>query len=358
MKKGQRKAHLKKPKPWYNKQRKVWIARVAMPSGKYVSSSHPTKGKAEEAIDEMWGRRHRAGAGGLLLFKTLCDMWISQGINNGWKAGTIDNNKRSVETLKTLHSTPIEYLGLEECEQALSQFPTADAHNRARKTLNAAFRWARRKGHIDTNPAEFTTPRKVVRRDIEVFEPDELQAIQGSFYTGMHSTAIRLMYSLALRPGELWALEWQDWNRRQKTIQIRRNVKMVNGQMIVEDPKTESGKRTLPVGKKITDLLTAHAEKGGSARGRLIFPNRNNLHVKQTDFGRSWKRALRVADVPYRVLYTVRHSAATFMLNSGVPLSAVSKYLGHSNVSTTLNSYIHLMKGDLDSVAKFWDGTS
>ena len=41
-------------------------------------------------------------------------------------------------------------------------------------------------------------------------------------------------------------------------------------------------------------------------------------------------------------LHDFRHSCASFLVNNGAPVTMVSKYLGHSNSSETLNTYSHL----------------
>lgn len=65
-----------------------------------------------------------------------------------------------------------------------------------------------------------------------------------------------------------------------------------------------------------------------------------------TDLKNSWSRAIRVAKLPGLRIHDLRHSAASFMVNSGIDLFAVGKVLGHANVAST-SRYAHLANSTL-----------
>jgi integrase len=96
---------------------------------------------------------------------------------------------------------------------------------------------------------------------------------------------------------------------------------------------------------------------GHAGKSFPIFANTRGGMVRQGNFRHKvWRIAMQKAQVPYKVPYTLRHSFATWSLNSGqVSLAAVSKYLGHAKQSTTLDHYSHLMVGELEQVSKFWN---
>lgn len=49
-------------------------------------------------------------------------------------------------------------------------------------------------------------------------------------------------------------------------------------------------------------------------------------------------------------LHDFRHSCASLLINSGAQVTMVSKYLGHSDMNETLNTYSHMFDSALDSV--------
>src|SRR5690606_2146605 len=60
----------------------------------------------------------------------------------------------------------------------------------------------------------------------------------------------------------------------------------------------------------------------------------------------SWQRAIKVAKLPGLRVHDLRHSAASFMVNSGVDLFAVGKVLGHASYQST-QRYAHLANDTL-----------
>lgn len=49
-------------------------------------------------------------------------------------------------------------------------------------------------------------------------------------------------------------------------------------------------------------------------------------------------------------IHDLRHSCASLLINQGVSISLVAKFLGHSNIATTLNTYTHLFKNEFDDI--------
>jgi integrase len=118
---------------------------------------------------------------------------------------------------------------------------------------------------------------------------------------------------------------------------------MVNGHELVESVKTDAGHRTLPldpVAAAILERRRVEAFKQGHASPKNpIFANRYGGYTTHGYYRRTiWTAALKSAGIDYRVPYTLRHTAASWMLNSGqVGLPCVSRWLGHANIETTLD---------------------
>jgi integrase len=70
--------------------------------------------------------------------------------------------------------------------------------------------------------------------------------------------------------------------------------------------------------------------------GRILNPN-NVL--------RNFDAIVERADVPRIDMHDLRHTHATFLLLDGVPVTLVSKWLGHAKVSITLDTYSHILPG-------------
>ena len=75
----------------------------------------------------------------------------------------------------------------------------------------------------------------------------------------------------------------------------------------------------------------------------LIFPSRLGAPMDQSNLSRSYKSLIRKCGLKEIRFHDLRHTAASLTLNHGVPAIIVSKRLGHSKVSVTLDTYGHVM---------------
>lgn len=57
------------------------------------------------------------------------------------------------------------------------------------------------------------------------------------------------------------------------------------------------------------------------------------------------------ANVKQIRIHDFRHSCASLLINKGASIALVSKYLGHSDIATTLNIYSHMFKSELQDIA-------
>ncbi len=180
-----------------------------------------------------------------------------------------------------------------------------------------------------------------------------------------HRLLLTVLSSLGLRLGEALALEWSDFNERERTLTIRRSWRQ--GQLTA--PKTDMGKRTLRLGDKLFEAIVARRprqQKRNSNPASLIYrhagrpeerPNPHNLifrsstngyidpsHWRVTVFHPAVKAAgLLQAEGTDRerapVPHDLRHSAAKRMVELGWPVAKIQATLGHAQVTTTLDLY-------------------
>jgi integrase len=139
-----------------------------------------------------------------------------------------------------------------------------------------------------------------------------------------------------LRPSELFALEHGDVDRAAGVVQIRRAY--ANGR--VKHPKTRLSRRAVPlqaIALEALDQLRLHPESP------LLFPNSRGGHLDFRNFNRRhWKPVQKAAGIdPLRDLYDLRHTYATFALRAGVPVFALSRFMGTSIAMIDLH-YGHL----------------
>jgi integrase len=139
-----------------------------------------------------------------------------------------------------------------------------------------------------------------------------------------------------LRPSELFALEHRDVDREAGVVHVRRAY--ANGW--VKHPKTRLSRRAVPLQAIALEALDQLRLNGASP---LLFPNSRGGYLDFRNFNRrQWKPVQKAVGIdPLRDLYDLRHTYATFALRAGVPVFALSRFMGTSIAMIDLH-YGHL----------------
>jgi integrase len=154
-----------------------------------------------------------------------------------------------------------------------------------------------------------------------------------------------------------------NWNKG--TIRVQRQAQRVTGRGIVFfPPKTKAGRRTIQLGEQTLQILRKHLNRQQLERAftgerwqdlDLIFPTTIGTIQGPSDLLKKFKKMLKKAGLEVIRFHDLRHTAASLMLNNGVPGLVVSKILGHSKPSTTLDIYGHLIPIMQEDAANIMD---
>lgn len=157
------------------------------------------------------------------------------------------------------------------------------------------------------------------------------------FYTGM-------------RLGECLALTWADFKDGlisiKKTLAKGKN----NNQYIITTPKTKSSIRLIKLDNNTINLLNNlknyYKTFINFSDNWFIFGGA--FALSQTTIGRRKNEYCNMAHVKQIRIHDFRHSHATFLLSNGVPITVISKRLGHTDIATTMSIYSHFIPSDED----------
>lgn len=163
-----------------------------------------------------------------------------------------------------------------------------------------------------------------------------------------------LTLTLGLRMGELIALRWNDVDLAGARLSVSRTLtrRRVEGQpnraawTIGEIGKTAAARRTLPLPPPVLSALRRHQERTRqrTLQSVYVFAREDGAFLMPNTLRKHWYAALaRVSDLPTMRFHDCRHTAATTMILSGVPIPAVAALLGHSKPSITMATYAHLI---------------
>jgi integrase len=198
--------------------------------------------------------------------------------------------------------------------------------------LNRAVDW----GLIDSNPAKRgirNSPRRPrEKRPFDSWAQVEALASQlGPVYGPMVTFGV----ATGLRPSELFALEQHDVDRELGVVYVRRAY--ANGRL--KQTKTRLSNRAVPLQAKALEAL----DRLPRSENPILFPNARGGRIDFRSFGRRhWKPVQAAAGIePVRDLYDMRHTYATYALRAGIPVFAVSRFIG-SSIAMIDRHYGHL----------------
>jgi integrase len=153
-----------------------------------------------------------------------------------------------------------------------------------------------------------------------------------------------------LRRGELLALMWEDVDIAAGQIHVSRSWDVNEGHDV--GPKSAVGRRKVPIASALRALLAAH--RLASRSTGLMFGENG---TRAASPAATTKRADHAwaAGLERITLHEARHTYASLMIAAGVNAKALSTYMGHANISITLDRYGHLMPGNEAEAATMLD---
>lgn len=181
-----------------------------------------------------------------------------------------------------------------------------------------------------------------------------------------HSDEIRRLMSIALSTGlrreEILGLRWDDIDLPHRRLTVNQTVIRLNNQAHISPlTKTNSSRRTITIDRRTCEDLQEQfafdVNKRDTADGYyldsgLVFCNSAGGAIRPEVITRAITAAAKRAGLPPGVTYySFRHTHATMLLSAGVNIKIIQARLGHASISTTLNTYAHVMANDEEQAA-------
>jgi integrase len=185
------------------------------------------------------------------------------------------------------------------------------------------------------------------KRPATALTPKELLKLANA--TNEFRPLILVMGLCGLRWGEAIALRPMDIDPVKGIILISRSISEVEGKFTIQDTKTHKS-RVVVVPEMLRDeLMLLSISKPVD---ELLF-SRNGEYLKNSMFHQYvYKPAIKQAGIPKVTLHDLRHTTASIAIANGANVLVLARMLGHSTPTMTLNTYGHMFKEDLESVAK------
>lgn len=215
-------------------------------------------------------------------------------------------------------------------------------------SLRALYAWALYRGMASVNPCTGVRLPAGGRRRDRVADPGDVPKLINTLALGDRA-AFGLAVYAGLRLGEILALDWSAVDLDAHTIDVRRNWD--HGARRIEqnfgEAKTGAGHRSVFIVDPLASLLNQH--RGLTGGTGLLFPDVDDRSrpVSAGILTRRINRFWREANPPLDglTMHEARHTAASMFIHAGLNAKTVSTFMGHANISVTLDRYGHLFPG-------------
>ena len=353
---------------YYRPDKGLWAAVVTVSPGRRRTMYGKTKAEVKRRLIAAQ-RDHQLGllpTGRVQTVEQVLRAWLEQVARPRVRPRTYIRYRQVVEQylIPGLGRYPVDRLRPDQVQAFLNSkaaelSPRSVHHLRAilRTGLANAVRW----GAVPRNVVTLTDPPRVPDQHVTVLDPAQAGTLLRAAAGHDHEALITVAIALGLRQGEALGLRWQDVDLGGRQLHVRNALQRLDGHLQLVEPKTEQSRRTITLPSAVVAALQLQRAHQAAQRGALIhesgyvFAHGDGSPLDGTRVTRQFQKLLATAGLPRMTFHQLRHSCASLLLAQGVSPKGVQEVLGHSNVSTTLNIYSHLLPSVRQDIADAMD---
>jgi len=327
-------------------------------NGKRYRKSLPegtTKQKAREFlrdVEEKVARRTFLHDKKVLAFADVAKLWLEYKRTN-----LRETTWEMYDCITKLHFNELDHLKIDRIntghiEKFITSRQKAEMNlSTLRKiivTLNQIMAYAVRHNYISVNPVrDAERPRSKGKISdqgkINVLNPEQINAFLSKVTNQKYYVLFLTAIMTGARQGELLGLKWQDVDFQKKQLKIRRTFN--HGRFF--EPKTKGSTRNVDLSPVVVKELAQWKLSCGGKEENLIFSSKVGTPIKKENLiRRYYEPTLKAAELPIIRFHDLRHTYASLLIEQGENIKYISNQLGHTNPTTTLNIYAHLIKQD------------
>jgi integrase len=335
----------------------AWVVRYRTPGGRASSQRERSFANKREADDFALKVEHDKRAhvfvdprGGQALFKVEAETWLSRHLG----ADTSITAYRSVLRAHVLPAIGDKRLGAVRRDDIKSLIAvmrakglSASRIRAAHLVVSAVFSEAVRDKKLAESPcAAIELPGVVIGKDFILPTHNQTQALAAGL-PGDWASTIWLMHGCGLRIGEALAV-----NVRSRIADgtILRVCEQVDQQARLRPLKfrKKGDYRDIPLPQYVADAIDKHIAGHGTTGDGYLYQGRKYRLVTRRSYQQDFARAAAKAGLPPQfVPHSLRHHFASTALASGIPITEVSRWLGHRSIETTHRIYGHIVPTSL-----------
>lgn len=185
----------------------------------------------------------------------------------------------------------------------------------------------------------------VPKHELEIMSLEDQKRLESHILKAPDLTKIGIMISMqtGMRIGEVCGLQKCDIDMNKGIIHVRHTIARVLNEdnrttrLIIDTPKTRASVRDIPISEKLFAFLES-TEK--LSKYDFVISSSDSF-VNPRTFEYRFHSILKECGLRQINFHVLRHTFATRCIEAGVDIKSLSEILGHSNVSITLNTYVH-----------------
>ena len=318
-----------------------------------------------ERLDELANQYTTTLASKNILFLTFMLDWLNDVVSHKVKISTFSQYLYVFNTYIAKYK-PFHGVKLQELTPALLQSYYNAQLKAGHANIHKCLDYAVRMGKITLNPSIMTElPAKRKYQGAIAYTPEQLKKLLRLFRGEPLEVAVQLTVTYGLRRSEVCGLRWEAIDFDAGTIHICHTAVMNKGKVVYSDStKTDSSNRVLP----LTNNMRTYLQKVQyqQAENKKLFGDAyidsgyvcvhpNGAPIRPDYVTPHFQRRLKEIGLPVIRFHDLRHSAVYALRKGGCDAKDIQAWLGHSDITTTLNVYGHVLGGDMDRLGQVMD---
>lgn len=283
-----------------------------------------------------------------VMFQTAAEEWLAQ-VKNSKKYSTFVKysfiyEKHIKDSMKNfILGETDETMLIQAFQNELKKEISESLQKSMICVINQILSYATANYHIEKIKYSFQCCKRSIRPAGVLSQTEQTLLLRCLYHEmDIYKLGIVICISTGLRLGEICALKWSDIHLERKILQVNSTVQRIrvdgrNTQTVLleGEPKSMFSKREIPLSDEIIQLLHSYYH------GVETYVINDDSPMDPRTYQNKFKKYLQTAGIEYRNFHSLRHTFATNCINSGADVKSLSEILGHSDVKTTLNRYMH-----------------
>ena len=272
------------------------------------------------------------------------DQWIRDYVAFTVRETTLEGYRNIVRRLKRdlgridladLNPQQVQRYYAELMAGGLSAQTVIHLHNLLYHAIAQAVKW----DMLPRNVLEAVSPPRLQKPEFRSLNPSEVDRLLSAARGTDYHLPIHLAIYTGLRRSEVLGLRWSDVDLGTKTLTVRRSMVAIRGAPgHIAPPKSRASRRVVSYGELTEALLRSRR----AAPDAQVCARPDGSELRPGSLTHGYRRIADSHGIDVR-FHDLRHTHASLLLASGVPVHVVRARLGHESIQTTVDTYGHVL---------------